>query len=183
MGCFIPETANRPILDALDLTGWNYLRRYSIYRQRYPHKPIVYSESASALSTRGFYEVPLAAFKTDYSDQRQVCSYDLNAAPWADIPDVEFALMEKDRFVAGEFVWTGFDYLGRRHRLIRRHAVRILGSWICAASPKTDFICIAATGGLKRRRCIFCRIGTGPIGLAKMYRYLFIPTAMKRSCF
>jgi beta-galactosidase len=112
MGCFIPETANRPILDALDLTGWNYLRRYSIYRQRYPHKPIVYSESASALSTRGFYNVPLAAFKTDYSDQRQVCSYDLNAAPWADIPDVEFALMEKDRFVAGEFVWTGFDYLG-----------------------------------------------------------------------
>lgn len=108
----IPQTANEPILDALDLVGWNYNRRYSIFRERYPHKPIVYSESASALSTRGFYELPLPTEKTDYSDVFQVDSYDLNAAAWSDIPDREFALMEKDRFVAGEMVWTGFDYLG-----------------------------------------------------------------------
>ncbi|HOQ05786.1 MAG TPA: glycoside hydrolase family 2 TIM barrel-domain containing protein [Anaerohalosphaeraceae bacterium] len=108
----IPETANEPILDALDLVGWNYDRRYSIFRERYPHKPIVYSESASALSTRGFYELPLPTTKTDYSSALQVDSYDLNAAPWSDIPDREFALMERDSFVAGEMVWTGFDYLG-----------------------------------------------------------------------
>ena len=112
IGCHIPGTANQPILDALDLTGWNYARRYENYRRRYPDKPIIYSESASALSTRGFYELPLPTVKTDYSDQLQVCSYDLNAAPWSDIPDVEFALMQQDRFVAGEMVWTGFDYLG-----------------------------------------------------------------------
>lgn len=112
MADHIPQTANQPILDALDLAGWNYNRRYSIYRQRYPDKPIVYSESASAVSTRGFYELPLPMVKTDYSATLQVDSYDLNAAPWADIPDVEFALMEKDKFVAGEFVWTGIDYLG-----------------------------------------------------------------------
>jgi hypothetical protein len=109
----IPQTANEPILDALDLCGWNYARRYFIYRERYPDRPIIYSESASALSTRGFYELPLPAIKTDYAaDKRQVDSYDLNAAPWSDIADVEFALMEQDRFVAGEMVWTGFDYLG-----------------------------------------------------------------------
>ncbi len=112
MACHIPQTANQPILDSLDLMGWNYARRYFIYRQRYPHKPIVYSESASALSTRGFYELPLPKVKTDYSKTYQVCSYDLNAAPWSDIVDVEFALMEQDSFVAGEMVWTGFDYLG-----------------------------------------------------------------------
>lgn len=112
MACHIPQTANEPILDALDLTGWNYARRYSIYRERYPDKPIIYSESASALSTRGFYELPLPAAKTDYSKTLQVDSYDLNAAPWSDIADREFALMEADSFVAGEFVWTGFDYLG-----------------------------------------------------------------------
>jgi beta-galactosidase len=72
----------------------------------------VYSESASALSTRGFYELPLPKSKTDYSPALQVSSYDLNAAPWSDIADREFALMEQDRFVAGEMVWTGFDYLG-----------------------------------------------------------------------
>ena len=46
-------------LDALDLTGWNYMRRYATYRQRNPDKPIIYSESASALCPRGFYELPL----------------------------------------------------------------------------------------------------------------------------
>ncbi len=112
MACHIPATADEPILDSLDLTGWNYARRYARYRERYPDKPIIYSESASALSTRGFYELPLPDEKTQYSKQLQVCSYDLNAAAWSDIADAEFKLMEDDPFVAGEFVWTGFDYLG-----------------------------------------------------------------------
>ncbi len=112
MGCHIPGLAEQPNFDALDLTGWNYMRRYATYRQRYPDKPIVYSESASALSTRGFYELPLPNRKNEYSKQLQVNSYDLNAADWSDIPDSEFKLMKDDSFVAGEFVWTGFDYLG-----------------------------------------------------------------------
>jgi beta-galactosidase len=112
MANHIPAMAERPNFDALDLTGWNYMRRYAIYRERYPDKPIIYSESASALSTRGFYELPLPSEKTQYSKQLQVDSYDLNAAAWSDIADAEFQLMEKDKFVAGEFVWTGFDYLG-----------------------------------------------------------------------
>lgn len=112
MANHIPAMAERPNFDALDLTGWNYARRYAIYRERYPDKPIIYSESASALSTRGFYDLPLPNEKTQYSKQLQVDSYDLNAAPWSDIADSEFQLMEKDRFVAGEMVWTGFDYLG-----------------------------------------------------------------------
>ncbi|MEJ2702365.1 MAG: glycoside hydrolase family 2 TIM barrel-domain containing protein [Sedimentisphaerales bacterium] len=113
MACHIPATADQPILDSLDLTGWNYARRYARYRERYPDKPIIYSESASALSTRGFYDFPFPNEKTQYSDQiHQVSSYDLNSAAWSDIPDAEFQLMEDDSFVAGEFVWTGFDYLG-----------------------------------------------------------------------
>ncbi|MBN2315106.1 MAG: DUF4982 domain-containing protein [Sedimentisphaerales bacterium] len=112
LSCHIPGTADEPILDSLDLTGWNYARRYAKYRENYPDKPIIYSESASALSTRGFYEFPFPNQKTQFSEQHQVCSYDLNSAAWSDIPDVEFQLMKDDDFVAGEFVWTGFDYLG-----------------------------------------------------------------------
>ena len=56
--------------------------------------------------------MPLPSSKTDYSRQRQVTSYDYNTAPWADVADREFALMEKDDYVAGEFVWSGVDYLG-----------------------------------------------------------------------
>ena len=112
IGCHIPNTADQPILDSLDVTGWNYARRYENMRRKYPAKPLIYSESASTLSTRGFYELPLPNSKTEYSKQKQVDSYDHNAAAWSDIPDAEFDLMERDRFVAGEFVWTGFDYLG-----------------------------------------------------------------------
>jgi len=112
ISCHIPGTADEPILDSMDLTGWNYARRYAKYSENYPDKPIIYSESASALSTRGFYEMPFPNQKTQFSEQHQVCSYDLNSAAWSDIPDVEFQLMEDDNFVAGEFVWTGFDYLG-----------------------------------------------------------------------
>ncbi|HRR27017.1 MAG TPA: glycoside hydrolase family 2 TIM barrel-domain containing protein [Acidobacteriota bacterium] len=113
MACHIPSMARQDYFAPLDFTGWNYARRYAEFREHYPERPIIYSESASALSTRDFFDFPLPRRKTDYAtSERQVSSYDLNAAPWADIPDAEFALMERDRFVAGEFVWTGFDYLG-----------------------------------------------------------------------
>jgi beta-galactosidase len=113
IGCHTPNTVSQAVYDPLDLTGWNYGRRYDRYREMYPDKPILYSESASTVSTRGFYALPLAVGKTAYpGGTTYVDSYDMSAAPWSDIPDFEFNLMEKDRFVAGEFVWTGFDYLG-----------------------------------------------------------------------
>jgi beta-galactosidase len=113
IACHIEQQALTNMFEALDFTGWNYARRYANFREHYPNKPIIYSESASALSTRGFYELPLPVSKTDYADAaKQVDSYDFNAAPWSDIADAEFKLMEDDEFVAGEFVWTGFDYLG-----------------------------------------------------------------------
>ncbi len=112
IGSSFPQHVEQGIYDALDVVGWNYLRRYERHRELMPKKPILYSESASTLSTRGYYALPLAFTKTDYSPGLQISSYDLNSAPWSDIPESEFRLMETDRYVAGEFVWTGFDYLG-----------------------------------------------------------------------
>ena len=110
--CF-PEAAPKGDYAPLDLTGWNYGERYMPMRKLYPEKPIVYTESASALSEYGDYQDALPAHKRDYDMKRLgVDSYDRNAAPWSDIPDIEFERMERDRFVAGEFVWTGVDYLG-----------------------------------------------------------------------
>ncbi len=139
ISCHIPGTVDEPILDSLDLTGWNYARRYSRYRQRYPDKPIIYSESASALSTRGFYEPTLPNEKTQFSKQLQVCSYDLNSAAWSDIPDVEFKLMEDDSFVAGEFVWTGFDYLGEPTPFAREARSSYFGIVDLCGIPKDRF--------------------------------------------
>ena len=110
--CFT-EAITNSVLDDLDITGWNYARKYALMKRQYPAKPVVYSESASALSDYGFYANPPSGQRTGWNvAERMVDSYDHNAAPWSDIPDVEFARMEADGYCAGEFVWTGIDYLG-----------------------------------------------------------------------
>jgi beta-galactosidase len=112
IACHLPDLGRGEIFDSLDVVGWNYCRHYALYHEKNPDRPIIYSESAAAVSSRGFYELPLPFSKTDYSQQRQVSGYDYNTAPWADVSDREFDLMKQDQFVAGEFVWSGFDYLG-----------------------------------------------------------------------
>jgi len=100
------------MFEALDIIGWNYGNRFSLYWHRFPDEKVMYSESACATTTRGFYELPLPKGKTDYSEQYQLNSYDRNATAFGDIPDVEFYRIEQNSFAAGEFVWSGFDYLG-----------------------------------------------------------------------
>jgi beta-galactosidase len=109
----VPSSARSELPAALDVAGWNYARRYATSRERWPSLPIIYSESASAYSTRGYFDdFPMPSKKDDYPMTARISSYDHNSANYSDPADVEFALMERDRFVAGEFVWTGFDYIG-----------------------------------------------------------------------
>ena len=113
MGCCFTEAVEHNDYADLDFTGWNYGERYLPFRHKYPTKPILYSESASAFSVAGFYADTVATNKSDYvGPVGLVDSYDRNSAWWSDIVDVEFERMERDRYVAGEFVWTGIDYLG-----------------------------------------------------------------------
>jgi beta-galactosidase len=87
---------------------------YAEYHAANPAVCIVGSETASTVSSRGFYVFPFSGNKTTGNDRQavQVSSYDYTAPRWANYPDAEFAAQEKNPFVAGEFVWTGFDYLG-----------------------------------------------------------------------
>ncbi len=114
MGCHISSVSGdgRQILDALETTGWNYARRYVSTREAYPNMPLLYSESASAFGTRGAYKLPLPERKNDWTDDGEMTAYMLTSADWSDIPEIEFEYMRIDTFIAGEFVWTGFDYLG-----------------------------------------------------------------------
>jgi len=113
MACFVPSSAESDIPKALDVVGWNYARKYMTCRKKWPDKPLVYSESASAFSTRGYFDdFPMPSKKDAFPATFRISSYDHNSAGYSDPCDVEFALMDKDRFVAGEFVWTGFDYIG-----------------------------------------------------------------------
>lgn len=104
--------AARRHFDYYDVHSWNYGRRYRLARQMEPNKSVIISESASTLSTRGFYEFPLPEDKTAFTKSLQVSSYDLNAPWWAEIADDDFMWQQDESYIAGEFVWTGFDYLG-----------------------------------------------------------------------
>ena len=112
MSAHITSAIKDRVLDAVDVQGWNYGQKYALARIEYPETPQVYTESASAFSTRGHYRFPHPRNKTDFDADFKESSYDHTAADWADITDVEFRRMERDAYVAGEFVWTGFDYLG-----------------------------------------------------------------------
>jgi beta-galactosidase len=106
------ESAKLRHFDFYDVHSWNYGRRYRLARELEPNKSVIISESASTLSTRGFYEFPLPNFKTDFTKSLQVSSYDLNAPDWAEVADDDFMWQQDEPYIAGEFVWTGFDYLG-----------------------------------------------------------------------
>lgn len=112
IGSHIPAQAGQGILASLDATGWNYNSKYLVARKAMPDKPLIYSESASAFGTRGAYKPVLPKGKQDWGDDGELNAYVLTSASWSDIPEHEFERMRKDRYVAGEFVWTGFDYLG-----------------------------------------------------------------------
>jgi beta-galactosidase len=68
------------------------------------------SETSSGVSSRGVYHLPIEKYQKHPS--LQLTSYDVIAPPWAYVADVEFDAQEKNPNVLGEFVWTGFDYLG-----------------------------------------------------------------------
>lgn len=97
--------------DGLDVTGWNYLGAYRDMKAHKPDQPLVISESASASSSYGYYETEFPANQWAFDKTvRQCCSYDLTAC--VDLADNDLRRVRDDRYLAGEFVWTGIDYLG-----------------------------------------------------------------------
>jgi beta-galactosidase len=98
---------------AIDVLGYNYKPfEYGTFHASAPQIPVVGSETASTISSRGEYFFPLSDNRTKARFNFQVSSYDLSTPGWGKLPDEEFQGLDDNPFVAGEFVWTGFDYLG-----------------------------------------------------------------------
>lgn len=99
--------------DVVDIVGYNYKpTEYAKLRAAHPQLVIMGSETASCVSSRGEYFFPVSADKALGRADYQVSSYDLYAPRWAMPPDTEWRGLDANPFVLGEFVWTGFDYLG-----------------------------------------------------------------------
>ncbi len=99
------------LVDEVDIAGFNYKApRYAEVMEAHPDWIVLGAETASTVSSRGVYHLPIEKYAKHPS--RQITSYDIIAPPWAYAPDVEFVTLDRLPNVLGEFVWTGFDYLG-----------------------------------------------------------------------
>lgn len=97
----------------LDVPGLNYrVHLYEEAFEKFPQGFILGSETASTVSSRGIYKFPVVQEKMKQYDDFQSSSYDLEACSWSNVPDEDFVLQDDKPWVIGEFVWTGFDYLG-----------------------------------------------------------------------
>lgn len=98
---------------AVELPGFNY--RTSRYEEAYenlPQKMILGSETASTVSSRGVYKIPAVLKDFAIYEDYQSSGYDVEYCPWSGLPEQDFQLQDDYNWTLGQFVWTGFDYLG-----------------------------------------------------------------------
>ena len=117
-GCDNVEAAYNGLGEQLDVYGFNYKpHEYEPLHQKRPNQPIFASESASTISSLGEYFFPVGERLPVQSPNQSYCnfqvnSYDLTTCNWSTLPDNDFVVEDRLPFVAGQFIWTGFDYLG-----------------------------------------------------------------------
>jgi len=120
---------NADLPGVTDLIGLNYQGegvrsaspQFPAFRAKFPEKMLFSTESASAISSRGQYLFPVASSNNakvsgsaggGNATTKQVSAYDIYAVDWGSSPDRVFEVQDRYPYVAGEFVWTGWDYLG-----------------------------------------------------------------------
>ena len=121
-GCNEPDPKNHLFKSgALDIIGFNYHHQWvKDVPKNFPGKPFIFSESVSALQTRGFYMMPSDSvyrapieWWLPYQDPSFQCSaYDNMHASWSSTHEETWDVVKHNDFVGGQFIWTGFDYIG-----------------------------------------------------------------------
>ncbi|BAV05194.1 beta-galactosidase [Filimonas lacunae] len=109
----IDDAITKNFAAVLDIAGFNYKpHRYAEANSKLPQGFIMGTETASTISSRGVYKFPVEKKQVTADADNQCSSYDLNYCYWSQVPDDEFVKQDDLQYVIGEFVWTGFDYLG-----------------------------------------------------------------------
>lgn len=109
----IDNALNTGFAQVADVPGMNY--RTHLYNKAHDNLGQGYvlgSETASTVSSRGVYKFPVKRADGKAYDDGQCSSYDTEACWWSNIPEEDWLLQDEKSWVIGEFVWTGFDYLG-----------------------------------------------------------------------
>lgn len=104
---------NNNFAAVMDVPGFNYRPfRYQTNYAKLPQQVILGSETASTVSSRGVYKFPVERKAMAVYDDHQSSSYDVEHCSWSNLPEDDFIQHEDLPYCMGEFVWTGFDYLG-----------------------------------------------------------------------
>lgn len=122
------EDPSRPVTNGMDrpdnvydnnmaatmqIAGFNYRpHRYPDAYKILPQELILGTETASTVSSRGIYKFPVAKQSMKKYEDHQSSSYDVEHCGWSDLPEDNFIMHDDYNYNMGEFVWTGFDYLG-----------------------------------------------------------------------
>ncbi|MFC5449980.1 discoidin domain-containing protein [Paenibacillus aestuarii] len=108
----LDDSNTQKVADILDLVGYNYSEHlYDSQHAAHPNWKIFGSETASAVRSRGVYHLPIDQNVLTHPDF-QTSSYDNSVVPWGRSARDSYLLDANRDFVAGQFIWTGFDYLG-----------------------------------------------------------------------
>ena len=98
---------------AMDVPGFNYrVHKYDTSIKQLPQGFLLGSETASTVSSRGVYKFPVKVGYGLTYDDGQCSSYDTEYCSWSNLPDDDWQMQDDRKWTIGEFVWTGFDYLG-----------------------------------------------------------------------
>lgn len=104
---------NNNMAAVMDVPGFNYRPfKYAENYKKLPQQISLGSETASTISSRGVYKFPVVRRAMQKYDDHQASSYDVEHCGWSDLPEDNFIWHEDYPWSIGEFVWTGFDYLG-----------------------------------------------------------------------
>lgn len=104
---------NNNFAAVMDIAGFNYrAHKYPTNYQKLPQKLLLGSETTSGLSSRGVYKFPVVRKRMAKYPDHQASSYDVEHVAWGSLCDDDFIQYEDLPYCMGEFVWTGFDYLG-----------------------------------------------------------------------
>ena len=104
---------NNNMAATMDVAGFNYRpHKYIENYSKLPQQIILGSETASTLSSRGVYKFPVVRRSMHKYEDHQASSYDVEHCGWSNLPEDDWIQHEDLPYCIGEFVWTGFDYLG-----------------------------------------------------------------------
>ncbi|MBR5240337.1 MAG: DUF4982 domain-containing protein [Muribaculaceae bacterium] len=104
---------NNNMAATMDVAGFNYRpHKYIENYTKLPQQIILGSETASTLSSRGVYKFPVVRRSMHKYEDHQASSYDVEHCGWSNLPEDDWIQHEDLPYCIGEFVWTGFDYLG-----------------------------------------------------------------------